>query len=250
MYQSQPRQTLQCTSYILTMLSIPNDIWQAFYNEFSEDCPETPLTVAKSAFAMTCDTMDVTHHACRHPTLPPVEENLARASFVCCQWLQCKACFASPITHGTPVYSHGPTVSASSILFWSQLWFHCRDASSYSGPQMSFVPPLVTYHLRLFVGSRSTVIAVISLGGSFPRSATYRSRKITFSLKFHVFNRRGQQAPHEKQWENYYCCCIVAPNLSESSNRFSSATLHLGSQQQNDGVCSELWVLRLKRVSM
>ena len=88
------------------MLSIPDDIWRALYIEFSKDCPETPLTAAKSAFATTCETTDVTHHARRHPALPPAEENLTRASFVCCQQLRCKARFASLITHGTPAYSH------------------------------------------------------------------------------------------------------------------------------------------------
>ena len=97
------------------MLSIHGDIWRALYIEFSEDCPETPLTVAKSAFATTRDTTDVMHHACRHPTLPPVEENLTRVSFVCCWRVQCKARFASLITRGTPVYSHGPIVAAASI---------------------------------------------------------------------------------------------------------------------------------------
>ena len=119
MYQSQPCWPFKCTSYIPTMLSIPDDIWRALYIEFSEDCLETPLTAAKSAFATTCDTTDMTHHACRHPTLPPVEENLTRVNFVCCRQLQCKARFASPITLGTPVYSHGPTVAAASILFLS-----------------------------------------------------------------------------------------------------------------------------------
>ena len=101
------------------MLSIPDDTWQALYSELSEDCPETPLTAAKSAFATTCDTTDVMHHARRHPTLPPVEENLTRVSFVCCQQLHCKARFASLITRGTPAYSHGPTIAAASILFFS-----------------------------------------------------------------------------------------------------------------------------------
>ena len=78
------------------MLSIPNDIWQVLYVDFSEECPETPSTVAKSASVTMCDTTDATHHAHRHPTPPPVEEILARATFVCCQQLQCKSRFASP----------------------------------------------------------------------------------------------------------------------------------------------------------
>ena len=119
MYQSQPGWPLKCTSYIPAMLSIPDDIWWALYIGFSEDCPETPLTAAKSAFATTCDTTDVMHHARRYPALSPVEKNLTRASFVCCRRLRCKARFASLITRGTLAYSHGPTVAAASILSFS-----------------------------------------------------------------------------------------------------------------------------------
>ena len=50
----------------------------------------------------------------------------------------------------------------------------------------------------------------------------------------------GNEHPTKDSGKNIYYCCIVAPNLSKSSNRFSSTTLHLGSQQQNYGVCFAL----------